>query len=131
VGAVVLVVGLGLVVFTFELRQRGQAAMERSDAAFHHGKLRESIREAERALLAYVPSSQHVQRAEERLVAIGRGAETEQRLDVARAAWEALRVGYFRTTYPGKPAPSYQAEAERALARIDGELARKSGASSF
>jgi hypothetical protein len=124
-GAIVLALALGLLVFTLELQYRGRSAMERSDAAFHRGDLRESIREAQTALLAYVPSSDHVREAEQRLVAIGRGAETDQKFEVARAAWESLRVGYLRTHYPGKPDAEYLREAERALSRIDGELAKK------
>ena len=93
--------------------------MQQSDLAFHRGELPDAIRYAEAALLAYVPASSHVEQAEARLVAVARGAEAERNFALARSAWEALRVGYYRTRYPGKPTPRYAAEAERAIVRLD------------
>jgi hypothetical protein len=125
VGAVVLALLLGLFVLGFGLGERGRAAMQESDAAFHRGDLAESVRNAERALVLYVPASAHVREAEERLVSIARGAEAEKNWQLARRSWEALRVGYERTWYPGRPRARYSTEIERAVARLDQQLTRK------
>jgi hypothetical protein len=124
-GAVVLAVLLGLLVLVLRLGERGRLAMKDSDTAFHRGDLAESIRAAEVALLSYVPASSHIQEAEERLVSIARGAEAGHNWQLARASWEALRVGYERTSYPGRPKARYASELKLALARLEEQLARK------
>jgi hypothetical protein len=124
-GAGLLVLALGLFLFIFRLQQRGQTAIHESDLAFHRGDLREAVRKAEVAFLAYVPGSEHVSAAEERLVAVARGAEAEKNFALARSAWEALRVAYGRTRYPGRPTPRYWEESDRAVERLDSSLERK------
>lgn len=108
-----------VLVFAFSAIGRGQAAMTRSDAAFHAGDLRLSIREARAAALAYVPGARHVKEAEARLLAIARGAEVEGRRDLARAAWDALRVAEEQTSYPGRGRLPLGEEARAAIERLD------------
>lgn len=118
---------VGLVVWSVRLLGQGERAMQASDRAFHAGDLREAVRSAESALNAYVPGSNHVRSAEDRLRAIARGSEAEGRLMTARTAWDALRVYDERTKYPGRGPTRYRAEAEAALVRIDRLLGEKVG----
>lgn len=108
-----------VLVFAFSSIGRGQAAMKRSDAAFHAGELLLSIQEARSAALAYVPGARHVKEAEARLLAIARGAEAEGRRDLARAAWDALRVVEEQTSYPGRGHLPLGDEARSAIERLD------------
>ncbi len=108
-----------VLVFAFSSIGRGRAAMRRSDVAFHAGDLPLSIREARAAALAYVPGAEHVKEAEARLLAIARGAEAEGRRDLARAAWDALRVAEEQTSYPGRGRLPLGEEARAAIERLD------------
>lgn len=114
-----LVFLLVIVIFGWRERQRGVAHLERSDSAFHQNDLLTALREARAAGLAYVPGSGHVRAAEERLEAIARGAEAEGRFDLARRAWDALRVVTEATEYPGRAASPAGQRAREALKRLD------------
>jgi len=109
---------LAVCVLGLVLVRRGTAAMDRSDRAFHAGDLRAAVWEAKAAGLSYVPGSSHVERAAARLEAIARGAAAEDRLDLARLAWDALRLIDEQTGYPGRGATAFglraRAELERA-----------------
>lgn len=117
-----VVVCLGILVLTLRLEREGKEHMARSDRAFHRGELSLAVLEAKSALLAFVPGAAHVGRAEDRLVAIARGAEAEGRLELARTAWDALRVGEERTSYPGKGVSERAVLAHEGLRRIDQKL---------
>ncbi len=115
-----LIMGLTLLMLASGviLTQRGRAAMVKSDEAFHQRKLRVSIVYARQAALAYVPGSPHVTQAWQRLEAIGRGAESENHVDLARIAWDTLRVVQEQTDYPGRSEGPYEAAAQRGLQRL-------------
>lgn len=109
---------LGLSVMTFRAIASGEAALERAEAAFDRGELREAIREARRSASLVAPGAAHVERAFARLLVVARGAEAAGDLDSARLAWEAVRAAALE----GKPAfgaPSDHLErANQNLARL-------------
>jgi hypothetical protein len=88
-GAALLVAGLGAVLCRFSLE--GERAMQRSDAEFDRGRLRESLLFARRAAGLYAPGLSHVERADARLDAIAVGAESSHREELAIVAWQAIR----------------------------------------
>jgi hypothetical protein len=124
VSCVIGISGLG-----FVLIHRGRDAMEKSDAAFHSGHLRESAKWAKAAALSYVPSAQHVKLAEQRLSAIARGAEGTGDWDLARRAWDALRVCDEQTRYPGRGVSPAGEQARGALSRLWARAAQEQGTS--
>jgi hypothetical protein len=109
---------LALLALCFVLVRRGEAAMVESDRAFHAGDLRGAVWEAKEAALAYVPGSAHVRRANDRLEAIARGAAAEGRWDLARLAWDALRLVDEQTDYPGRGPSTLGLEAKQQLAQM-------------
>jgi hypothetical protein len=109
---------LALLLLGVVLVRRGEAALTRSDEAFHGGHLQVAIAEAKQSALAYVPGSEHVLGATERLEAIARGAEADGRRDLARLAWDALRVVDEQTAYPGRGPTASGALARQALLRL-------------
>ena len=111
---VLLVVVAGL-----SLTHRGAAEMEKSNEAFHGGRLRDAVHHARRAALSYVPGATHVQQAHERLEAIARGAETAGDRQIARVAWDTLRLVHVQTDYPGRPPSAAEARANAALKRMN------------
>jgi hypothetical protein len=90
-GLVVAVLVLGASVMTWRALSSGEAALERAEAAFDRGDLREAIRQARRSASLVVPGAGHVERAFARLLVVARGAEAAGDLDSARLAWEAVR----------------------------------------
>lgn len=116
-----VVVALAVVLVLFALREieRGRDSLLASDAAFHRNDLPLAIREARSAGLAFVPGAEHVRRAEERLEAIARGAEAEGKVELARSAWDALRLVAAETDYPGRGDSEAGLRAEEALERLD------------
>jgi len=118
VGLVVALSVVGVAVMSFRAVASGEAALERAEAAFDRGDLRETIREARRSASLVVPGAAHVERAFTRLLVVARGAEAAGDLDSARLAWEAVRSAALE----GKPAfgsPSDHLErANQNLARL-------------
>ncbi len=114
----VLLVVSTLVLSGLFLTGRGQDEMKQSDQAFHEGDLRASIRFARKAALSYVPGSSHVGAAHARLEAIARGAEAEGNFEIARLAWDSLRLVHVQTDYPGRPKSGAQAKAEERLKEL-------------
>lgn len=110
---VLLVITSGIVL-TF----RGRDEMSKSDAAFHDGRLRDSLVHSRQAALAYVPGSEHVKAAYARLQAIAKGAESSGDRDLAKMAWDTLRLVHVQTSYPGRPGTELEEEAERGLKRL-------------
>jgi len=102
---------------------RGEAALERSDRAFHGGDLGTALRQARQAGLSYVPGAAHVRAAEERLEAIARGAEADGQHELARRAWDALRLVDEETDYPGRAPNAAGERARAALRRLDQDAA--------
>jgi len=113
-----------LLAFGLRLQREGREALAASDAAFHQGDLKEAVRAARKAGLAFVPGSPTVRAARERLLAIARGAEASGDDRLARRAWDALRTVELRTDYPGRPASEAAALAEEGLRRVDARLSR-------
>jgi hypothetical protein len=109
---------LALVVLSVVLTLRGEAAMAESDRAFHAGELRVAVWEAKEAGLAYVPGAAHVARGVARLEAIARGATAEGRWDLARLAWDSLRLLDEQTNYPGRGTTTWGARAAEGLAGL-------------
>jgi hypothetical protein len=110
---VLLVVTSGLVL-TF----RGQSELAKSDVAFHDGRLRDSLVHARQAALAYVPGSEHVKGAYARLHAIAKGAESSGDRELAKIAWDTLRLVHVQTNYPGRPATELETEAQKGIWRL-------------
>jgi len=111
-------VALTLVTLGVVLVRRGEAALAESDRAFHAGDLRVAVWEAKAAALAYVPGSAHVQKSTARLEAIARGAAAEGRWDLARLAWDALRLVDEQTDYPGRGQTEFGRAAKTELERM-------------
>jgi len=109
---------LTLVTLGVVLVRRGEAALAESDRAFHAGDLRVAVWEAKAAALAYVPGSDHVQKSTARLEAIARGAAAEGRWDLARLAWDALRLVDEQTDYPGRGPTEFGRAAKAELERM-------------
>lgn len=116
-----------LVVAGVSLTRRGRAEMDKSDAAFHAGDVRAAAVHAKAAALAYVPGSEHVLLAYERLEAVAKGAESKGDLQVARWAWETLRAVHAETRYPGRPLSAYERAAEAGIARTGQAMDRQGG----
>lgn len=98
---------------------RGEAALRASDEAFHRGDLETSVRHARTAALSYVPGAPHVSSAYERLAAIGKGAETEGRYELARTAWGAVRSSVLQTNHWLVSRSVDLEQAEQALTRLN------------
>lgn len=112
-----------LVVAGVSLTHRGRAEMMSSDQAFHSGDLRGSIRHAKAAALSYLPGSNHVLAAYERLAAIAKGAEAKGDHELGRLGWETLRNVHEQTKYPGRPTSDWEREATAGIQRIDAAFA--------
>ena len=112
-----------LVVAGVSLTHRGRAEMRSSDQAFHSGDLRGSIRHAKAAALSYLPGSNHVLAAYERLAAIAKGAEAKGDHELGRLGWETLRNVHEQTNYPGRPTSDWEREATAGIRRIDAAFA--------
>ena len=119
-GVVALVLGFVALVAVagISLTRQGTHEMSLSDDAFHSGKLRESVAHARAAALSYVPGSEHVRAANERLEAIARGAEAEGNDELALFAWDALRQAQVETSYPGRPKSELLERAEAGILRL-------------
>lgn len=109
---------LMVVVSGLALTHRGRGEMQLSDEAFDRGDLQSSIVHARRAALAYVPGATHVGSAHARLEAIARGAESEADFEIARIAWDTLRLVHVQTNYPGRPKQVSEKRAAAGLARV-------------
>lgn len=116
--ALVLLVACGLVVgLWLRTAERGQAALERSDAAFDAGRLQVALDEARVAAACAVPGADHVAAADARLFAIAVGAEAHGNERLARRAWAALRGAALERRHPWGREPILD-HAERQLARL-------------
>ena len=109
---------LTVAALTARIVARGESALESSDAAFDAGDLRKSTLFARRAAVLYVPGAPHVSAAYDRLGAIALGAESAGDLDVARAAWEAMRGAALETRHARTPRASELERADRNIARL-------------
>lgn len=114
----VLSLALLAVVSGVTLTVKGRASLTLSDEAFHQGDMRRSIAEARAAALSYVPGGEHVQASYERLEAIARGAESQGDKELARVAWDTLRVVLEQTEYPGRPPSEVLERARSNLRRL-------------
>lgn len=108
-----------VVVAGVSLTFRGRAEMEKSDSAFHDGRLREALVHARQAALAYVPGAEHVNLAYSRIEAIAVGAESSSDRVLARIAWDTLRIVHVQTAYPGRPGSESEERAKAGIARLE------------
>ncbi|HEX4336661.1 MAG TPA: hypothetical protein VH062_12155 [Polyangiaceae bacterium] len=99
----------------------GEAALERSNAAFDKGDLRDAILYARRAAVLYAPGAPHVSAAYARLRAIALGAEATKDLEIARQAWGATRAAALETTHFVTPRELDLERANASLARLSGD----------
>ena len=121
-----LLVLLG-VVLGFRFSVQGEKAMELSDQAFDEGDFIESIFQAERAGLLYFPGAAHYRRAEERLLSVARGSESEGETQVSLAAWRALALINQQTNYWGRGETRYFSLTTQALKRLEEQSVKKVG----
>ena len=98
----------------------GEAALQKSDAAFDKGDLRDAILYARRAAVLYAPGAPHVSAAYARLRAVALGAEATGQLEIARQAWGATRGAALETRHFGTPRELDLERANASLARLAG-----------
>ena len=123
-GVCLALAALGLGAMTVRALTAGESALERAEAAFDRGELRETIREARRAASLVVPGAGHVERAFARLMVVARGAEAAGEIDLSRLAWEAVRGAAIEGQSSFGPPSDHLARANGNLARL---AARKAG----
>jgi hypothetical protein len=109
---------LGLSAMTVRALSAGESALERAEAAFDRGELRESVREARRAASLMVPGASHVEAAFTRLMVVARGAEAAGELELARLAWEAVRAAALEGQSSFGPASDHLSRANENLSRL-------------
>jgi hypothetical protein len=128
--AVVLAAALlGLGAMTWRALAVGESALERAEAAFDRGELRETIREARRAASSIVPGSNHVERGFTRLMVVARGAEASGDIELSRLAWEAVRGAALEGQGSFDPPSDHLARANQNLARLAARQAGQRGSS--
>ena len=111
--AVLLFAGL-----TARVVAAGEVELQKSDAAFDHGDLREAVLYARRAAILYAPGAPHVGAAYARLGAIAIGAEASNQVAVARLAWGAIRGAALETRHFWTPRAADLERANASLARL-------------
>jgi hypothetical protein len=126
--AVVMAVALlGLGAMLWRALVVGESALERAEAAFDRGELRESIREARRAASSIAPGSSHVERGFTRLMVVARGAEASGDIELSRLAWDAVRGAALEGQGSFSPASDHLARANQQLARLAARQAGERG----
>ncbi len=100
--------------------ERGAREMLASDGAFDAGRLELAVQHARRAASAYVPGAGHVEQGYERLRAVARGAERARDVELARAAWRAVRAAATESRHVWQPRAAELAQAGAELARLSG-----------
>jgi hypothetical protein len=118
---------LGLGAMIWRALAVGESALERAEAAFDRGELRESIREARRAASSIAPGSSHVERGFTRLMVVARGAEASGDIELSRLAWEAVRGAALEGQSSFGPASDHLARANQQLARLAARQAGERG----
>lgn len=116
---VLAVLVLSLALLTARAVVDGERELAASNAAFDAGNLDEATAHARRAAASYAPGAPHVDRAYERLVAIGVGAEAAGQTESARAAWSAVRAASLASRHLWVARPELLARANESLARLD------------
>lgn len=112
--AVVLVLGA----ITARVVVAGELEIAASTEALEAGDPVEATIRARRAASWYAPGAPHVGVAYERLMTLGREAETRRRRDVALLAFEGVREASTATRWLVTPHAADVAEADRAIARL-------------
>lgn len=118
---------LGLGAMTWRALAVGESALERAEAAFDRGELRETIREARRAASSITPGASHVERGFTRLMVVARGAEASGDIELARLAWDAVRGAALEGQGSFGPASDHLARANQHLARLAARQAGERG----
>jgi hypothetical protein len=114
---------LALVLFALvaeRTRERGALWIAASERAFDAGSLELAREHARAAATAYVPGAEHVNQGYARLRALARGAERARDLELAGAAWRAMRAAAIESRHLWQPHPDELSEANRELARLAG-----------
>jgi hypothetical protein len=114
---------LGLGAMSWRALAVGESALERAEAAFDRGELRETIREARRAASSIVPGSTHVERAFTRLMVVARGAEASGDIELSRLAWDAVRGAALEGQSSFGPPSDHLLRANQQLARLSARQA--------
>ncbi len=109
---------LTLAALTAHVIAEGEATLDKSNAAFDRGDLRESILYARRAAVLYAPGAPHVLLAYARLEAIAEGAEATGNVALARQAWGAVRAAALETRHFDTPRADDLGRANANLARL-------------
>lgn len=102
--------------------ERGARELSASDRAFDAGRLELAVQHARRAASAYVPGAGHVEGGYERLRAVARGAERARDVELARAAWRAIRAAAMESRHVWQPRAAELEQADAELARLSGTL---------
>jgi hypothetical protein len=120
---------LGLLAMTVHALRAGESALERAEAAFDRGELRETIREARRSASLIAPGASHMERAFTRLMVVARGAEAAGELDVALLAWEGVRSAALEGRTSFGPPSDHLRRANENLARLGARRVGERGTS--
>jgi hypothetical protein len=112
---------LALAALTASVLAQGEAAMERSDAAFNEGDLPNAVLHARTAATLYAPGAPHVSRAYDRLTAVAVGAEVSGQKAIAQAAWSAIRAAALETRHLHVSRPDVLERANRSLSRLSAQ----------
>lgn len=120
----VLAIAVVLLVVTARAVYGGESELAASNEALLRGDAREATTRARIAAQYYVPGAPHVAVAYQRLLALGREADT-RRLDADAAfAFNAVRTACLSTRWIVVPHPEALDEANRALAAIEARAPR-------
>ena len=124
-------VSLALVIaalVAYATAERGARELSASDRAFDAGRLELAVQHARRAASAYVPGAAHVEHGYERLRAVARGAERARDVELARAAWRAVRAAATESRHVWQPRAAELEQADAELARLSGSVKASRGA---
>jgi hypothetical protein len=97
---------------------RGAKELLESDRAFDGGRLELAVEHARAAAAAYVPGAEHVALGYARLRAVAFGAERARDVELAMAAWRAMRAAAVESRHLWQPHPEELRQADRQLARL-------------
>ena len=110
---------LTLAAFSARVILEGESELSASDAAFDRGELGSALDHARRGATLYAPGAPHVERAYERMNALGIGAEAAGQPKIAFLAWQAMRSAALESRHVWLPRQAELERANRNLARLE------------
>lgn len=119
-----------LAVITARVVVGGEREIAASTEALRAGDAHEAAVRARRAAEWYAPGAPHVRVAYDRLMALGREAESRRKTAIALLAYEGVREAALSTRWLLTPHAAELAEAEAAIARIRSRDERPPGTAS-